>query len=211
MQSQQIAEAQGDPMKKTARIFVLALSIPGLALAQKAADFAKVGPPAPFVPNASEDTVINYSGGVPATFTGALDADDSTHNRPVTCAALSGVGTAVAVDTVTITAAGANPANITITSSLVGGGACSDANDTFFALYNGTFNPASALTNCLAVHDDISGASNRCSSLTFTIPVGETRVVAISAFNNADAGGLFSYQINFTGTTPVELMGIQVE
>jgi hypothetical protein len=210
-QRQQTAEgAQGELMVKASRIFVLAFAIPGLAMAQKVADFAKVGPAAPFVPNASEDTPINYAGGEPPAFPGALDADDSTHNRPVTCAALSGVGTATAFDTVTITAVGVNPANITIFTSLVGGGACPNANDTFMAVYNGTFNPASALTNCLAVNDDISGATNRCSTLTFTIPVGETRVVAISGFNNPPTG-LFAYQVNFTGTTPVELMGIQIE
>ena len=89
---------------------------------------------------------------------------------------------------------------------------CTDTHDTFFTLYNGSFNPASALTNCLAVNDDISGASNRCSTLSFAVPVGETRIVVVAGFNNAaTANGLFAYQINFTGTTPVELVEIRVD
>ena len=190
---------------------LISLSASAPLLAQKA-DFAAAGPAVPPTINASEDTPINYLGGVPATFTGALDADDSTHNRPVTCSSLSGVGTAVPYDTITITNNSPGVANMVVTSSLVGGGACTDTNDTFFTLYNGSFNPASALTNCLAVNDDISGASNRCSTLSFAVPVGETRIVVVAGFNNAtDPDGLFSYQINFTGTTPVELVEIRVD
>ena len=42
------------------------------------------------------------------------------------------------------------------------------------------------------------------------IPVGETRVVVVTSFNNPPLG-IFSYQINFTGTTPVELFEFTVE
>jgi len=152
---------------------------------------------------ASEDTAINYTGAaVPATFTGALDADDSTYNRPVTCASLSGVGTATAYDTVTISNTSAGVANIVMRTAMVGGAACGDNNDTFMTLYSGAFVPGTPLAGCVAVNDDISGASNRCSSLSFTIPAGQTRVVAIAGFNNAAvAGGLFAYQVEFTGTT----------
>lgn len=147
------------------------------------------------------DTPINFTGTVPAAFTGSFDAGDMTHNRPVSCAALSGVGTAVSYDTVTITNNSPGIANFVVFSSLIGGGACGDNNDTFFTLYNTTFNPAAALTNCLAVNDDISGATNRCSTLSFAIPIGQTRVVTVAGFNNlAVPGGAFSYQINFTGT-----------
>jgi hypothetical protein len=179
------------------------------ALAQKA-DTVRVGPPLPPHIDASEDTPINYAGGVPATFTAALDADDSTYNRVTTCSTLSAVGTATAFDTITITNNSAGTANFVVTSSLVGGGACGNANDTFFTLYNGSFNPATPLTNCLAVNDDISGATNRCSTLSFAIPVGQTRIVVVSGFNNPPTG-LFSYQINFTGTTPVELLDVSVD
>ena len=189
-------------------ILPLATVAPGWA--QK--DFARSGAAVPPVIDASEDTIISYLGGVPAAVPGALDADDSTYNRAVNCTNLSGVGTAVPWDTITITNNSAGVASLVVFSSLIGGAPCLDANDTFFTLYNTTFNPAAALTNCLAVNDDISGASNRCSTLSFTIPVGETRVVAVAGFNNAaTANGLFSYQINFTGTTPVELLQFSVD
>lgn len=196
------------PIASAAALVALSLSLAPEAFAQK--DAVRTGPPVPPTIRASEATVINYMGGEPALFTGALDADDSTHNRPTTCAALSAVGTATAFDTITITNNSPGIANFIVISSLVGGGACPNANDTFFALYNGSFNPAAPLTNCLAVNDDISGATNRCSQLAFMIPVGQTRVLVVSGFNNPPAG-LFSYQINFTGTTPVELMDFSVE
>lgn len=149
------------------------------------------------------NTSINFTGTVPPSFTGSFDAGDLTHNRPVSCAALSGVGTAVSYDTVTITNNSPAIVNFVTSSSLIGGGACGDNNDTFFTLYNTSFNPAAPLTNCLAVHDDISGAANRCSTLSFAIPVGQTRVVTVAGFNNlALPTGQFSYQINFTGTLP---------
>ena len=176
------------------------------AIAQKV-DFARQGPAGPPVIDASEDYPLNYLGGEPSLFTAALDADDSTYNRAVSCTSLSGVGTAVAYDTLTITNNSAGTANFVVFSSMVGGGACAGAPDTFFTLYDTSFNPAAPLTNCLAVNDDISGSANRCSTLTFTIPLGQTRVVVLSAFDNASLpAGLFDYQVNFTGTTPVELV-----
>lgn len=189
---------------------VLVVLAGSTAWAQK--DFVRSGPAIAPVIDASEDNPINYLGGEPPLFTGALDADDSTYNRAVSCSTLSGVGTAVPWDTITITNNSGAVANLVVFSSLVGGAACSDANDTFFTLYNGTFNPAAALVNCLAVNDDIAGAANRCSTLSFAIPAGESRIVVVAGFNNAaTANGLFPYQINFTGTTPVELLHFSVD
>jgi hypothetical protein len=196
------------------RAFVLAASLAAvlaLPAVAKVVDTASTAPPVDPVIRASEDTAINYGGGEPPLFTAALDADDSTYNRATTCAALSGVGTAAAFDTITITNNSGVVANFIVTSSLVGGGACGDPNDTFFTLYNTSFNPAAALTNCLAVNDDIAAAANRCSTLTFSIPIGGVRILVVSAFNNADDGGLFSYQINFTGTTPVDLVEFEID
>jgi Abnormal spindle-like microcephaly-assoc'd, ASPM-SPD-2-Hydin len=180
----------------------------GLAMASfacmaqaKQLDSELTGAATPPVIRASEVTNISFTGTVPATFTGALDADDSVFNRPTTCAALSGVGTAVPFDTVNITNNSGNPGNIVITSRLVGGAACTDTNDTFFALYS-TFNPATPLSTCLAINDDISGATNRCSSLTFALNAGESRTVVVTGFNNAAvANGLFPYEVTFAGTT----------
>ena len=76
-----------------AHICWLLLFVAAHAAAQKPVDFESRAPVAPPQIDAIENTVINYSGSVPATFAGALDADDSTYNRPVSCVALSGVGT----------------------------------------------------------------------------------------------------------------------
>jgi hypothetical protein len=195
-------------------LLAAAIAVSALATAQvaKTPDVARTDPAQAPVIRVSENTVINYAGGTPATFTGAIDGDDSTYNRATTCGALSGVGTAAAYDTITITNTQPGTADFVVTSSLPGGAACGNANDTFFTLYSGAFNPASPLTGCLAVSDDISGATNRCSRLTFPIPPGETRVLVVAGFNNAAAtGGLFDYEINFGGTVPVELMSFDIE
>lgn len=200
---------------KTAAMTLLALSLTqAAALAAGKADLVRKGPAAPPTIDASENTPINYTGGVPATFTGALDLDDSTFNRPVTCGSLSGVGTAVAYDTITITNATGAVADFVVYASQVGGAACPDpaGPDTFMVLYDTTFDPASPLTGCLAVNDDRNGSSDRCSGLAFSIPVGAVRVVVVTAFDNASLPtGLFNYQVNFTGTTPVELQGFTAE
>jgi hypothetical protein len=199
---------------KIAALSLAAVGITSLGFAAKPADTVRLGAPQPNIVRSSTNTVINYAGGVPALYTGSLDAGDSTYNRGVTCAALSGVGTAVAFDTLTITNTLASAASFVVFSTPVGGGACPDpaGPDTFFTVYDTTFNAASPLTNCLAVNDDISAAANRCSQLTFSIPAGATRVVVTSAFDNASlATGLFNYQVNFTGTTPVELLGFSIE
>lgn len=160
---------------------------------------------APFIDNDSsycgENTIVNYTGTVPATFMGALDADDSTYNRVVnTCATVS--LTDVAYDTVTINNTTATTADFVVTSELDGGGACDLSNNTHFTLYSNVgFNPASPLNNCLAINDDIS-PSNLCSTLPFAIPAGETRtLVTAGVFGASATFGLFSYQINFAGTT----------
>ncbi len=189
----------------------IAVSMLAAAQGDKVPDAGREGPANPPVVRASENTIIDYAGGTPDTFTGALDADDSTYNRATTCTALSGVGTAAAYDTITITNTNPGVADFVVTSSLPGGGTCGDANDTFFTLYS-SFNPATPLANCLAVNDDISGSANRCSRLTFAVPPGDTRIVVVAGFNNASApAGLFDYEINFGGTVPVELMSFGID
>jgi hypothetical protein len=198
-------------MRSKVAVWALVLPLITVVGARAQKDFARTGSALPPVIDASENTPVSYTGAVPPLFTGALDADDSTYNRPATCTTLSGVGTAVPLDTVVITNNSAAVANMVVFSSLVGGAVCGNANDTFFTLYNGVFNPAAALGNCVAVNDDIAAAANRCSQLSFAIPVGETRTLVVAGFNNAlDPAGLFPYQINFTGTTPVELLHFSV-
>jgi hypothetical protein len=141
---------------------------------------------------------MSYAGGVaPSPTAGALDADDSTYNRVLTgCSGLSGVGTAVSYDTVTITNLSLGTASITAETSDVGApGVCASI-DTFLTTYTPSFNPASPLTNCLAADDD--SGPGLCSRLTFTVPRGGTATLVVTSFSN---GATFPYQVNFTGTT----------
>ncbi len=186
-------------MKKNLLV-ALALSLSAFVQA-KEVDVSVLGPAVAPVIRASETTNINFNGMVPATFAGALDADDSTFNRPLTCTSLSGVGTAVPFDIVNITNNSGSSGSITIKTQLVGGAACGDANDSYMVLYS-TFAPATPLANCLAINDDIAAAADRCSSLTFPLNAGEARTVVVTGFNNAaDPDGLFTYEVNFAGTT----------
>ena len=185
----------------------LILVLASLASAQAKNDVPSTGPAVPPVPNASENYPLNYTGGVPAAIQGALDVDDSTYNRELTgCAGLSGVGTAVFYDTISITNSAFGTATfIAETSDQGAPGVCATM-DTFLTAYRPTFNPASPATNCVAADDD-AGPGN-CSRMTFTVPLPGTAVIVVSSFANA---ATFPYQVNFTGTTPVELIKLKVE
>ena len=176
------------------------------AAAQKA-DFVKQGPATPPAIEASEDYPVNYPGGpAPAPVLGELDQDDSTYNRVVDCSGLSGVGTAVVYDTVTITNSSPGVADMVVFTSDQGNPAgCTDIDTLLTAYGSGGFNPADPLTNCVAANDDFSGL---CSQITFQIPAGQTYVVVVTSYSN---GALFPYQVNFDGTVPVELMSISAE
>ncbi len=199
-------------MAKMIRTVLVMIASGGLVLVSMAAaqvkhDFLRTGPPVPPVPDASEDTPVSYTGAVPAPVMGALDQDDSTYNRVLTgCGGLSGVGTAVSYDTITITNNTAGIASFIAETSDQGTPGVCAAIDTFLTAYEPTFNPGAPLTGCVAADDDL-GPGN-CSRITFTIPVAGTAVIVVSSFANA---ALFPYQVNFDGTTPVELTHFKVE
>ncbi len=161
---------------------------------------------------ASTNTVISYPGGTPPNnVVGSFDAGDSTFNRPLTCAALSGVGTATSYDTITLTNTGAGAATVNVRLGQAGNpsAACGTAIDPFMVIYNGSFNPAAPLTNCLLVNDDTNGATDRCPSLTGVgIPSGQTRVIVLTTFDN---GAAFPYEVTFGGTTPVSLQSFKID
>lgn len=178
-------------------------------------DNAKAGAATGPIIRASTNTVINYAGGTPTNVVGSLDAADSTFNRPITCTALSSVGTAVAFDTITFNNTSAATATVNIRIGAAGSpaAACASAPDTFLIAYNGSFSPAAPLTNCVVLNDDVNGATDRCSALAaVSIPAGQTRVFVLTAFDNAaTATGLFPYEVTFAGTTPVALQKFSVE
>ena len=184
----------------------------GIAVADTKIDVASAESAVAPVIRASTDTPIDYPGGTPpANVPGSFDAQDSTFNRPLTCSALSGVGTAVSYDTITLNNSGASTATVNVRLGQSGdpAAACGTVIDPYMVLYDGSFNPASPLTNCLLVNDDTNGAADRCPSMTgVSIPSGQTRVFVLTTFDNGD---FFNYEVTFAGTTPVELQSFDVE
>jgi len=191
-------------------MFVLILVVlfsSGVALAEKPQDFAKQGPANPPALEASEDTPIDYTGGVPAPVVGALDADDSTYNRLLGgCGALSGVGIDNFYDTITITNQLAVQADFVVETSGVGTPGLCGSLDTFVTAYGPTFDPVNPDLNCLTSDDD--GGEGLCSNISFSIAPGEIAVVVVTSFGVGVEG---DYQVNFDGTVPVELMSISVD
>lgn len=180
-------------MKKTTAL-LLALSVTGAAWAGEG-DFVRAGTAAAPTIRASEDFPINFNGNTPAAIQIDLDADDSTYNRNLSdCGGLSGVGTAVSFDTITITNNSPADATLDLFTSDVGDTASCTAGDTYLAAYIPSFNPADATLNCAASNDDGGAAGGLCSGITLTIPQGATAVVVNTSFGN---GELFSYQTNF--------------
>lgn len=170
-------------------ILVTMLIVPG-AQAQKG-DWAKVGPAEPPVFKASENTTIEVATDVPSAVTGALDSDDSTYNRQVSgCGGLSGIGTNVSYDTVTIENNSGILAALDVFTSDVGDpAACS--NDTHISVYSPAFNAVDPLTGCVTSNDD--SGPGACSAVSFDLGVGETAVVVVTSFANDVE---FDYQVN---------------
>ena len=204
-----------DNMKTISVSFLFAATLTATSLAQAAdrkTDLASASAAEPAVIRASTDTPVNYPGGTPpANVVGSFDAQDSTFNRPLNCAALSGVGTATPFDTITLTNSGASTATVNVRLGQQGdpSTACGTVIDPYLVIYGGSFNPASPLTNCLLVNDDTSGSADRCPSLNgVSIPSGETRIIVLTAFDN---GAAFPYEVTFVGTTPVSLQSFSVD
>lgn len=175
-------------------------------------DVASANAAIPAVIRASTDTPISYPGGTPPTnILGSYDAQDSTFNRTLSdCVSISAVGTAVPYDTITLTNSGAANATLNLRIGNQGDptGVCSGAIDTFIALYDSTFNPASPALNCLQANDDFTGGG-LCSGFTnVSVPAGATRVIVLTTFDN---GAAFPYEVTFGGTTPVSLQSFKID
>jgi hypothetical protein len=171
-------------------------------------DFVRDGAATPPTIRASEDYPVSIIGGAPpAAVLGGLDADDSTYNRiyGAACAnGLSGSGTAVYFDTITVTNTGAGPASVVFETSTQG-----DQTTCPFDMYAtaySTFDAGNPDLNCVATNDD--DGVGACPLMSFDIPGGATYTIVVTSFTNGATG---SWQANFDGTTPVELMSIAVE
>ncbi len=168
-----------------------ALGLVTVANAQKS-DFVSTSLQATSVQRASENVNIDIADGLPTLVTQALDADDSTYNRQVSgCGGLSGIGTSVFYDTVTLTNTSGVQASIELTTSDVGDPSSCTLGDTHMSVYSPTFNAVDPLTNCVTSNDD--SGPGACSAVDFDLGVGETAVVVTTSFGN---GAQFPFQLN---------------
>jgi hypothetical protein len=131
----------------------------------------------------------------PVIVSGSLATSDPTYHRAVNLGSLSAVGTSVYYDlhvfhvdvsssyTLQTTAA-------SFTSSIT--------DDTFISLYANFFDPASALTNLVAVDDD-SGAG-ALSSLTSLLTPGTDYFFVVSSYNSGVTG---AYTASLNGSIGV--------
>ncbi|HET7842795.1 MAG TPA: DUF11 domain-containing protein [Xanthomonadales bacterium] len=161
----------------------LAVANQAAELAAKAAN-AGIDRPVP-------DGVTTYS---------ATIAASPTFNRPTTCAALSAVGTAVGfhVQQFTVSATGTYTAGTT-TSTFSDG-------DGFAIIYQNAFNPASPLTNCVALDDD-AGPGN-LPLITTTLNAGTTYFLVTTTFDNGVTGD-FTNSLDGPGTVTLQGAGPQ--
>lgn len=138
----------------------------------------------------------------PVTFSGALTASDPVFNRPLTTNLLSAVGTAVAYDVYGfhVNANG----TYSIEATAFGGNNA----DTYFALYQSTFNPARPLTNLVNVDDD-SGVGT-LSLLSSTLTAGTQYYLVFSAYYNNSYGAYTGRFDTVSGGGQVSLDGAAV-
>lgn len=163
-------------------LVVLALAASLCAVAQE----TKPVDPAALAEKASQPAAIPPTNVIAATVNYiATIAASPTFNRPVSCASLSGVGTAVGFFAQEFSIDLAGSYTMTATGGSIG--------DTVFVLYDGPFDPASPLTNCLAFNDDAIGL---LSEITSPLVTGTTYTLVSTTFDNG-----------VTGTTDVQITG----
>jgi hypothetical protein len=104
-----------------------------------------------------------------------------TFNRPASTTSLSGAGTAVAYNTFLFSPAAGGSYTFLLNSTT--------ANyDPALALYAGTFNPASPLTNLVAFNDDLVSGNFTQSGFNFTLNPALVYTAVITGFDNGDFG-----------------------
>jgi len=140
---------------------------------------------------------------VPVMFSGELTASDPVFNRPFTTSSLSGAGTRVAYDVYGFHVSADGSYSIEATAFHTTGAGL--ASDSFFALYQGTFNPASPLANLLQV-DDESGVGS-LSLLTSTLQAGTQYYLIFTSYSNDQYGTYAGRFDTVSGVGQVSLDG----
>lgn len=140
----------------------------------------------------------------PYSYVTTLSAASPTFNRPLSGTpptGLSGVGTAVSYGALTFIPNSTQTYTFeTIAATLSPG----TADDTFLVLYQGSFNPASPLTNALVADDDTGAGA--LSQMSRALTGGTTYILVTTTFSNG-AFGPITTRISSTTATTLSLGG----
>ena len=124
----------------------------------------------------------------PHSYVTTLTVASPTFNRTLSGnppTSLSGVGTAVSYGALTFIPDTSGSYTLETTAAALAPGA---ADDTFLILYQGSFNPASPLTNALQADDDTGAGA--LSTMTRALTSGTTYVLVTTTFNNSAFGDI---------------------
>lgn len=144
----------------------------------------------------SSNVVVTSDRAATVTYTGTLSAPP-TFNRPNGCSSLSAVGSAVAYSAQAFSVDLAGSYTMTVLNVDPTG------LDSVFALYQGSFNPAAPLTNCIAYNDDATGLG-ALSRITTSLAAATDYILVTTTFANGEAG---SFQNEITGPGNISLVG----
>jgi hypothetical protein len=114
------------------------------------------------------------------TTTGATSLAGPTYNRPFTLTSLSAVGTAVHYNTLSF--------SVSVSGSYDFLSLATAGWDNFLALHTPSFNPASGLSNLVALNDDFPGAGIGTAGFTFALTTGNNYVLVTTGYGNSDVG-----------------------
>ena len=130
-----------------------------------------------------------------AVRTGVFAASDPTFRRRIGACG-SSADRDVAFDTVVVESAAASPQTVTARTSTVGNEATCPL-DTFLAVYQPSFNPASSTQSCVTSNDDTNGP---CSRASFTLAPGTSATIVVQPFSGPSRGEQWQLNLSSTGS-----------
>jgi hypothetical protein len=128
----------------------------------------------------------------PYVYVTTLDAQSPTYNRPLANGVnapttLSGVGTAVSFGLLTFIPDTTGSYTLATSNAVLTPGPGGEAaDDTFYVLYEGIFNPATPLTNAIEADDD--DGPNAHSLITRNLTAGTSYTLVTTTFGNQQFG-----------------------
>ncbi|WP_440224492.1 hypothetical protein ACQQ2N_04535 [Dokdonella sp. MW10] len=192
-----------------------------LAIGARAADgkfdISNSGRPFPPLVLANSLRAIDYAGiEGHENLSVTLGSSSSTFNRPLTCSDLSTKGRSAPYEAVVVRNSGLKDAVLNLRLGVAGDPhrPCGEQTDTMIVVYKDFFEPASPLTNCLAINDDAVTTGDRCSTLTgLELRPGERRVIVLTTFESTNklASTQSQYELSFSGSLPVTLLRFAIE